>query len=101
MMWSIWNPCSEALGGCPRNSLISARLFIVVQIFNQLLMRRGWHPAVSPDLVTERTDSSHHRHDRAKQKPDRDGHMLRRLPVLRAVTERTGARLLRGEHGDQ
>src|SRR5579864_3983676 len=80
---------------------MSARLIIVVQIFDELLMRRSWHPAVSPNFETECSDSAEHRHDRAKEKPDRNCHVLGRFPIFGAVTKWTRARLLNGQHDEK
>src|SRR6266545_54397 len=74
---------------------MSARLFIFVQIFHQLLVRRKWRSAVSPNFETECADSADDRQNCAEQKPDRDGHVLRRFSIFGAVTKRTSARLLR------
>ena len=82
---------------------MSARLVIeFVQIFFvNFLMRFERHPAVSPNLETKRTDSTDDRHDRAEKKPDGHGHVLSRFAVLRAVTKRARARLLRDEQDRQ
>src|SRR5260370_30176493 len=75
---------------------MSARLVIkFVQIFFvNFLMRLDRHSAVSPNLETKCTDSADDRHHCAKKEPNRDGHVLSRFAVFRAVTKRTRARLL-------
>src|SRR5713226_3069546 len=89
-MWSIWYPCSEALGGWPRNSLMSARLLILLQIFfGDFLMRLERHPTVAPNMKTERADSAEYRHHSSKKKPDRHGHVLSRFSIFCAVAKRT------------
>ena len=80
----------------PRNSLISARLFILAQVFlSKLLMRLDRHAAVAPQMKTERANPAKHRHHSAKKKPDRNRHVLGRLSVFGAVTKRTCQSLLR------
>src|SRR5207237_1627169 len=97
-IWSIWYPCAEAFGGCPRNSLISARLFIFAQIFlGELLVRLLRHASLPPQVKTERADSANDRKNRAKKEPDRYCHVFGRFSVLRAVAKRACQRLLRGE----
>src|SRR3954451_13350766 len=76
---------------------MSARLFIFFDIFHQLFVRRQRHPPMSPDFETERSNSAEHGENSAKQKPNGDGHVLGRFTILRAVTKRTRARLLRGK----
>src|SRR6266480_2889556 len=89
-MWSIWYPCEEAFGGCPRNSLISARLLIFAQIFlGYLLMWLGGYASMPPKMETECSDPTQNRHHSAKKKPDRNCHVFGRFSILSAIAKRT------------
>src|SRR2546430_16639972 len=48
-------------------------------------------------LKTDYPISADDRHDRTKQKPNADRHVLSRFAILGAVTKRARARMLRGE----
>ena len=82
---------------------MSARLVIeFVQIFFvNFLVRFERHPAVSPNLETERADSTDHRHHCGEKEPNGHGHVLSRFAIFRAVTKRTRARLLGHKQGRQ
>jgi len=43
---------------------------------------------MAPQMKTERADPAEDRHHSAKQKPNRNRHVLGRFPVLGAVTKR-------------
>jgi hypothetical protein len=78
---------------------MSARLFIVAQVFlGQLLMRLHRHAAMAPQMKAERADPADDRHHSTKKKPNRDSHVLGRFAVLGAVAKRARQGLLGGKH---
>ncbi len=56
-------------------------------------MRLERHPAVPPEMKTERANPAENRHYRGHQKPDRDRHAVRRLRRRRAETNGASERL--------
>jgi hypothetical protein len=52
-------------------------------------MRLERHPAVTPNVKAKCADPAEHGHDGAKEKPNRDRHVLSRFAIFRAVTKRT------------
>src|SRR2546421_7025219 len=76
---------------------MSARLFILIEIFHELLVWRRRHAPVSPNLEAERANSTDHRHHSAEKEPNGHGHVFSRLAIFRAVTKGARARLLRDE----
>ena len=76
---------------------MSARLFILVQIFlDELLVRLERSVRVSPEMETKCTDSTQNRHDCSHQNPDGDGDMLGRFRILVPETNGTGQGLRDG-----
>src|SRR2546423_15042263 len=76
---------------------MSARLFILIEIFHELLVWRRRHAPVSPNLEAERANSTDHRHHSAEKEPNGHGHVFSRLAIFRAVTKGERARLLRDD----